>query len=62
MKHARWESNALWETGGIHSATTNEEGMGALRGRWLNPLADIMTGVAIIMRDQGQLVDWTMRG
>ena len=45
MKHARWESNALWETGGIHSATTNEEGVGALRGRWLNPLADIMTGV-----------------
>ena len=34
-----------------HSATTNEEGMGVLRGRWLNPLADIMTGVAIIMRD-----------
>ena len=37
MKHA-------WETGVIPSATTNEEGVEAVRGGWLNPLADIMTG------------------
>ena len=37
MKHA-------WQTGVIPYATTNEEGVGAVRGGWLNPLADIMTG------------------
>ena len=51
MKYARLESNALWKTDGIPSATTNEEGIGAVKGGWLNPLADIMTGVAKIMRD-----------
>ena len=54
MKYTRWESNALWETGGIPSATTNEERVGAVRGGWLNPLlalADIMTGVAQKMRE-----------
>ena len=37
-------STNLWETGEIPSVTTNEEGVGAVRGSWLNSLVDIMTG------------------
>ena len=37
-------STSLWETGGIPSAITNDEGVRAVTGGWLNSLVDRITG------------------